>query len=85
MDFRKQKRIIRIMIEKIKYLEQEAMDELDPEAYDSVKSLLLGKVTNHEQALYKSGYIDGLQAAIIAASEDSSDHSYTLNIDDLFD
>ena len=73
------------MIEKIKDLEERAMDELDPEAYDSVKDLLLGKVTNHEQALYKSGYIDGLQAAIIAASEDSSDHSYTLNIDDLFD
>mgnify|MGYP003142372371 FL=1 len=73
------------MIEKLKDLEEQAMDELDPEAYDSVKDLLLGKVTNHEQALYKSGYIDGLQAAIIAASEDSSDHSYTLNIDDLFD
>ena len=73
------------MIEKIKDLEERAMDELDPEAYDSVKDLLLGKVTNHEQALYKSGYIDGLQAAIVAASEDSSDHSYTLNIDDLFD
>ena len=73
------------MIQKIKDLEEQAMDELDPEAYDSVKDLLLGKVTNHEQALYKSGYIDGLQAAIIAASEDSSDHSYTLNIDDLFD
>ena len=73
------------MIQKLKDLEEQAMDELDPEAYDSVKDLLLGKVTNHEQALYKSGYIDGLQAAIIAASEDSSDHSYTLNIDDLFD
>ena len=73
------------MIQKIKDLEEQAMDELDPEAYDSVKDLLLGKITNHEQALYKSGYIDGLQAAILAASEDSSDHSYTLNIDDLFD
>ena len=73
------------MIEKLKDLEEQAMDELDPEAYDSVKDLLLGKVTNHEQALYKSGYIDGLQAAIIAASENSGDHSYTLNIDDLFD
>ena len=73
------------MIQKLKDLEEQAMDELDPEAYDSVKDLLLGKVTNHEQALYKSGYIDGLQAAIVAASEDSSDHSYTLNIDDLFD
>ena len=73
------------MIQKLKDLEEQAMDELNPEDYDSVKDLLLGKVTNHEQALYKSGYIDGLQAAILAASEDSSDHSYTLNIDDLFD
>ena len=73
------------MIQKLKDLEEQAMDELDPEAYGSVKDLLLGKVTNHEQALYKSGYIDGLQAAIVAASEDSGDHSYTLNIDDLFD
>ena len=73
------------MIQKIKDLEEQAMDELDPEAYDSVKDLLLGKVTNHEQALYRAGYLDGLQAAILAASEDSSDHSYTLNIDDLFD
>ena len=73
------------MIQKLKDLEQQLMDELDPEAYNNVKDLLLGKITNHEQALYKSGYIDGLQAAIIAASEDSSNHSYTLNIDDLFD
>ena len=73
------------MIQKLKDLEEQAMDELDPDAYDSFKDLLLGKVTNHEQALYKSGYIDGLQAAIVAASEDNSDHSYTLNIDDLFD
>ena len=73
------------MIQKLKDLEEQAMDELNPEDYDSVKDLLLVKVTNHEQALYKSGYIDGLQAAILAASEDSSDHSYTLNIDDLFD
>tara|TARA_R110002020_G_scaffold4913_1_gene21116 strand:- start:176 stop:397 length:222 start_codon:yes stop_codon:yes gene_type:complete len=73
------------MIQKIKDLEEQAMDELNPEDYDNIKDLLLGKITNHEQALYKSGYIDGLRAAILAASEDSSDHSYTLNIDDLFD
>ena len=72
------------MIEKLKNLEQEAMDELDPEAYDSVRDLLLGKITNHEQALYKSGYIDGLQAAIVAISENSSTHSYTIEMDDIF-
>ena len=78
------------MIQKLKDLEQEAMDELDPENYEIVKDQLstLSKIDNglyHLDNVYKTGYIDGLQAAIIAASEDSSNHSYTLNIDDLFD
>ena len=78
------------MIRRLKDLEQEAMDELDPENYEIVKDQLstLSKIDNglyHLDNVYKAGYIDGLQAAIVAASEDSSDHSYTLNIDDLFD
>ena len=73
------------MIQKLKDLEEQAMDELDPEAYDSVKDLLLGKVTNHEQALYKSGYIDGLQAAIVIANEGNNANSYTIEVDDIFD
>ena len=78
------------MIEKLKDLEEQAMDELDPENYEIVKDQLstLSKIDNglyHLDNVYKTGYIDGLQAAIVAASEDNSDHSYTLNIDDLFD
>ena len=41
-------------------------------------------ITPHETALYKAGYLDGLQAAIVAASENSSDHSYTIDLDDIF-
>ena len=74
------------MIQKLKDLEQQLMDELEPEVYEKVKYIVEKyNLTGHERSLYKCGYLDGLQAAIIAASEDSSDHSYTLNIDDLFD
>ena len=74
------------MIEKLKDLEQQLMDELEPEVYEKVKYIVEKyNLTGHERSLYKCGYLDGLQAAIVAASEDSSDHSYTLNIDDLFD
>ena len=74
------------MIEKLKDLEQQLMDELEPEVYEKVKYIVdKYDLTGHERNLYKCGYLDGLQAAIVAASEDNSDHSYTLNIDDLFD
>ena len=74
------------MIQKLKDLEQQLMDELEPEVYEKVKYIVEKyNLTGHERSLYKCGYLDGLQAAIVAASEDSSDHSYTLNIDDLFD
>ena len=78
------------MIEKLKDLEQEAMDELDPENYEIVKDQLstLSKIDNglyHLDNVYKAGYIDGLQAAIVAASENSGINSYTIEIDDIFD
>ena len=78
------------MIQKLKDLEQEAMDELDPENYEIVKEQLstLSKVDNglyHLDNVYKAGYIDGLQAAIVAASENSDTNSYTIEIDDIFD
>jgi len=77
------------MIEKLKNLEQEAMDELDPENYEIVKDQLstLSKIDNglyHLDNVYKTGYIDGLQAAIVAASENSNVHSYTIEMDDIF-
>ena len=74
------------MIQKLKDLEEKLMDELEPEVYEKVKYIIEKyNLTGHERSLYKCGYLDGLQAAIVAVSEDSSDHSYTLNIDDLFD
>ena len=78
------------MIQKLKDLEQEAMDELDPENYEIVKDQLstLSKIDNglyHLDNVYKTGYIDGLQAAILAASENSGVHSYTVEIEDILD
>ena len=63
------------------------MDEMSPEAYSYAKEFLLINnkvITPHETALYKAGYLDGLQAAIVAASENSSDHSYTIDLEDIF-
>jgi len=54
------------MIEKLKYLEQEAMDNLDPETYDALISNVL---CQEDQEIYQAGYIDGLQTAIMIASE----------------
>ena len=54
------------MIEKLKELEQEAMDNLEPETYDAIVSNVLEQ---YEQEIYQAGYIDGLQSAIMIASE----------------
>ena len=70
------------MLEKLKDLEQEAMDNLEPETYMAITSNVMGK---YEQEVFLAGYIDGLQAAIRAVSEESEDISYTLEMDDIFD
>ena len=54
------------MIEKLKELEQEAIDNLEPETYDAIVSNVLEQ---YEQEIYQAGYIDGLQSAIMIASE----------------
>ena len=72
------------MLEQLKEIEQELMDELSPESYEQVKSML-SCFTAHETTVYKAGYLDGLQAAILLSHENSATNSYTLNIDDLFD
>jgi hypothetical protein len=69
------------MIEKLKDLEQEAMDNLTPEDYLAITSNVMGK---YEQEIFLAGYIDGLQAAINLASEDTSTMSYTVDIDEMF-
>ncbi len=75
------------MLEKLKEIEQELMDELSPEAYSDAKEYLLINskvVTPHETALYKAGYLDGLQAAILLSSENSTTNSYTIDLEDIF-
>ena len=69
------------MIEQLKELEQEAMDNLEPEAYDAIVSNVLSQ---EDQEIYQSGYIDGLQTAIRLLSEDDSSMSYTVEIDEMF-
>ena len=69
------------MLEELKELEQEAMDNLEPETYDAIISNVL---CQEDQEVYQAGYIDGLQTAIRLASENNSDHSYTIEIDEMF-
>ena len=70
------------MLEKLKDLEQEVMDELTPEEYMAITSNVMD---DYERPIYQAGYLDGLQTAIRLASENNSDHSYTLEMDDMFD
>ena len=70
------------MIEKLKELEQEAMDHLTPEEYEWCQWNVLKE---YEQVTYQCGYIDGLQTAIRLLSEDDSSMSYTVEIEDIFD
>ena len=70
------------MIERLKDLEQKALDNLDPEVYDEITSNVMEE---GEQWIYQSGYIDGLQTAIRMLSEDDSSMSYTVEIEDIFD
>ena len=70
------------MLEKLKELEEEAMDNLLPEVYDDITS---GVLSDHERPIYQAGYLDGLQTAIRIASEDSSTMSYTIESKDIFD
>ena len=70
------------MIEKLKELEQEAMDNLLPEVYDDITS---GVLDDYSRDIYQAGYLDGLQTAIRVASEDSSTMSYEVDLDQVYD
>ena len=70
------------MIEKLKYLEQEAMDNIDSDIYDEITSNVLEE---GEQWIYTSGYIDGLQTAIRVLAEESETMSYTVEMEAIFD
>jgi hypothetical protein len=70
------------MLEELKELEQEAMDDVSPAVYDEISSSVLEE---SEQWIYQSGYIDGLQTAIRLLSENDSTMSYTVEMDEIFD
>ena len=70
------------MIEKLKYLEEEAMDQLTPEEYEAISDVVLD---DYKRTLYQAGYIDGLQTAIRIMSEDDSSMSYSIELEDIFD
>tara|TARA_R100000458_G_C8097318_1_gene125503 strand:+ start:325 stop:570 length:246 start_codon:yes stop_codon:yes gene_type:complete len=69
------------MIEKLKELEQEVMDELTPEEYEAIVSNVLD---DYDRPIYQAGFLDGLQTAINIAAEESETMSYTLEMDDVF-
>ena len=70
------------MIEELKDLEQEVMDELTPEEYDTITSKVLD---DYHRPIYQAGYLDGLQTAIRILSVNDSSMSYTVEMDEIFD
>ena len=69
------------MIEKLKDLEQEAMDNLTSEEYEAIASSVLD---DYDRPVYQAGYIDGLQTAIRILSENSETMSYSVDMKDVF-
>ena len=69
------------MIEQLKDLEQEAMDNITPEDYLAITSNILEE---EDQMTYQCGYIDGLQTAIRIMSENSDTMSYSVEMEDIF-
>ena len=69
------------MIEKLKDLEQEAMDNVTPEDYLAITSNVMQE---EDQIRYQCGYIDGLQTAIRIMSENSDTMSYSVELEDIF-
>ena len=70
------------MIDILKELEQEAMDELTPQEYDAITSEVLD---DYCRPIYQAGYLDGLQTAIRIMSENSETMSYSIDMEDIFD
>ena len=69
------------MIEKLKELEQEALDYVTPEEYEAITADVMGE---YDQNVYQCGYIDGLQTAIRMLSENSETMSYSIDMEDVF-
>ena len=70
------------MIEQLKDLEQEVMDELTPEEYMAITSNVLD---DYDRPVYQAGYLDGLQTAIRLLSENDSSMSYSVEMEEIFD
>ena len=69
------------MIDILKDLEQEAMDNITPEDYLAITSNILEE---EDQMTYQCGYIDGLQTAIRIMSENSDTMSYSVEMSEIF-
>ena len=69
------------MIDELKELEQEAMDNMCPDRYERVTQDFMQE---EDMEVYQCGYIDGLRTAIRLLSEDDSTMSYTMEIDEMF-
>jgi hypothetical protein len=69
------------MIDILKDLEQEAMDNVTPEDYMAITSNIMEE---EDQVRYQCGYIDGLQTAIRIMSENSDTMSYSVEMDEIF-
>ena len=70
------------MIEKLKDLEQEAMDNLTPEEYEAISGDVMD---DYQRPIYQTGYIDGLQTAIRILHEEIDDtQEYSIEMDDIF-
>jgi hypothetical protein len=69
------------MIDVLKDLEQEAMDNITPEEYMAITSNVMQE---EDQVTYQCGYIDGLQTAIRIMSENSDTMSYSVEMEDIF-
>jgi hypothetical protein len=68
------------MIDILKDLEQEAMDNVTPEDYMAITSNIMEE---EDQVRYQCGYIDGLQTAIRIMSENSDTMSYSVEMDEI--
>ena len=69
------------MIDILKDLEQEAMDNITPEDYLEITSKVMRE---EDQLKYQCGYIDGLQTAIRIMSENSDTMSYSVEMEEIF-
>ena len=70
------------MKKRLENLLNDAHVELNSEEYEWAKELMLN---DYEYKIYQTGYIDGLKAALSIVAENDSCHSYTVEIDDIFD